>query len=266
MNCHLKLEFCSGQELSLSLVIGFKCDVLKSIGDKAVIAGAGHLMSISESGEHSTNLYSDRIGRVLDIAIDADSSYVLCGSIGAPMKVFSEPIITDSEPSLPEMKLLVDSYPKDFLVSLFQKRIWRTFVYVLSKDFASLTDISDLVTLVPHMNDIDPSSAAEVMHAFIAQGRVNELPKDVLKADYSRECFTRHKEDLKYLNKGQLFSILPKIESPEQNTVDQLSTRLLQKSPIQQSSHRCGSKKGDYLSSAAATSSTRTKCWQASMR
>ena len=33
---------------------GFKCDVLKSIGDKAVIAGAGHLMSISESGEHST--------------------------------------------------------------------------------------------------------------------------------------------------------------------------------------------------------------------
>lgn len=40
----------------------------------------------------------------------------------------------------------------------------------------------------------------------------------------------RHKEDLKCLNKGQLFSLLPKIESPEQNSVDALSTRLVQKS------------------------------------
>ena len=214
----------------ISVDIDFPCEVIKNVNDKAVIAGAGHLLVISENGEHTTELYSDRIGRVLDVAIDSDSCYVLCGSVGAPMKVFNEPHVSNSEPSLPEMKMLVAEYPKDFLVSIFHKRLYKTFVYVLAKDFGSLTDTSALVTLVPYLNDIDPASAAEVMHAFIALGRFNELPENVLKADYARECFMRHKEDLKCLNKGQLFSLLPKIESPEQNSVDALSTRLVQKS------------------------------------
>ena len=207
--------------------LDFDYEIVKSLGSRVVIAGEGLILLVDSSGQVVTLRYSDRIGRLLDAAEEADG-IVLCGSIGRPMKVLYEPVISHEEPGLDSVKTLLQKYDKDSLLSVFEKSIWQSFIHVLSNDFESIRKSEHLLEFVPYLHHINEDSAMEVFHAIIVQGNGDKLPDSVLHSDFARKCFVWHPEDLRTCDTKQLFSLLPNFELHAADRLDPLSARLLQ--------------------------------------
>jgi hypothetical protein len=205
----------------------FEGTFLKGLGDEAVLIGAGLLMSVSDVGDRRLLKFSDRIGRVLDCTRQ-EGDYVLAGSVGSPMKVLRNPIATTQTPSFAEMRLVTDGFPIEFLLKLFDKDPWRTFLLVQTRRFSELGRSDAITSLIPYLDEIDVEAATEIVHTLIQQGKKDLLGDSHLQTSYTRACFLRYTGDSRELTPKQLLRSFPKLKVNGGKTIDQLSATLLQ--------------------------------------
>jgi hypothetical protein len=208
--------------------IDFEVSQLRSFGDEVAVIGPGRLLIVCERGDHQVLNFSDRIGRISDVFREGDD-YVLSGSFGWPMKVFRRPIPSDQLPSFAEMKCACEVYDTDFMLSLFDREPWRTFIYVQARRFEEVVKSEAVAEVVPYFDELDSEAVPEIIHAVIQQGKFHLLADQHLRSAGARKCFLRYSGDPRALSPEQQLAALPVIEVPGKKIPDYLANQLMQK-------------------------------------
>jgi hypothetical protein len=144
------------------------------------------------------------------------------------MRLLKEPILSTETPSLFQMQLISSHYPTPFLVSLFDREPWRTYLLTLGREFTNLAESDAVCQLVPHLNALEPEAASEVIHSLIVQGQAQQLTPEILRTPVARHCFLAHGTDLRSLSREQILAILPAMELQPNYGLDQRTAQLLQ--------------------------------------
>lgn len=207
--------------------IDFKPELCVNGAETAYLIGNGIILSVSSNGSMNTIQYSQRIGNVLDFSVHNDY-YVLTGSAAPPMKVYKVPVKSNEKPKYNEMRAICGNYPESYLIELFDKEPFRSYVNVMFSRWAELADSKVISDFIPYLSSMNVEVAAECLHVIINQGI--SISNDHLKTEYARINFLNHEGDAEKLSPQQLMILLPKpIPKPiEQN--ETLALSLLQKS------------------------------------
>jgi hypothetical protein len=208
------------------LPVGFDISLVKSLGREAVIVGGGKIFVVLENGSRFVIKYSDRVGRVNDV-LKLGDDYVLAGSVGPPMKVFSEPIPSTVKASFTEIKRICECYLPDFLLALFDCEPWRTFVLVQARRYHELVSSTSVSELIPYFGELDNDAATEIVHLIIQQGKIGMLTEAHLQSPFGRTCFLRYSADSRVLTAEQQIAALPVMKTGQKRGIDGLSAQLL---------------------------------------
>jgi hypothetical protein len=198
-----------GEKGTLQIDMGFRWQVLKGFGVEAVIAGEGQLLSIASDGKVTNRTYSDRIGRLFDVAVASDRSYILCGSIGPPMRLLNAPVPASETASLEQLRMIASRFPPGLLIPLFNRDPWRTYLVVLKRQFGDLRPSDAVGDLVPYLPQLDAEAVGHVVHFLVSQGKGDCLDAQFLATERARAAFLRHPEDLRTLTADQLRALIP---------------------------------------------------------
>jgi hypothetical protein len=191
-----------------------------------VIVGGSRIFIVLENGSRFTIKYSDRVGRVNDV-LKLGEDYILIGSVGSPMKVFSEPIPSTLKASFTEMKRISESYLPDLLLALFDRESWQTFVLVQARPYHELVTSTSVSELIPYFRELESDAATEIVHLIIQQGKIGMLTDAHLQLPFGRTCFLRYSADSRVLTVEQQIAALPVMKTGQKRGIDALSAQLL---------------------------------------
>jgi hypothetical protein len=189
--------------------LGFKWQVAKGFGVEAVVAGEGRLLSIASDGKVTNRTYSDRIGRLFDVAVASDRTYILCGSIGPPMRLLNALVPASGAASIEQLRMIAGRFPPGLLIPLFDRDPWHTYLVVLMRQFGELRPSDAVGGLVPYLPQLDAEAAGHVIHSLVTQGKRDCLDRQFLTTNKARAAFMRHPEDMRMLTADQLRALIP---------------------------------------------------------
>ncbi|OHT01390.1 hypothetical protein TRFO_31823 [Tritrichomonas foetus] len=194
--------------------------------DEAIIGGGGSFLVVNKYTDVEIRKYSQRVGSLLNI-VKNDGMFYVIGSASIPMKLYNHPVKSTEQPSFSELRLISSKYSEDFLLKIFDREPFTTFIYALFGRWEKLPNCLGIQNLEPYITDFPREAASHIFHALVF--RDVKVADDQITQEYARKSFLLHPDDLKKFNKQQLMSLLPPPPKKTRAVVDNFSVKLIQK-------------------------------------
>ena len=210
--------------------VDFKIEKMKS-GEKAVIAGNGKILLISNKDSNEIIDYSMRIGTLNDVLIEKDG-ILLAGSSAPPVRLLSKErrkISMENSVSFTDFQQIYQKFSETLLFGLFKDHISHLFLSVLFKKWEMIKgDISPVLEI---LNELPLDHSIETVHALISRNLLNSVPKEklqkfIFQKKYTNQCLLKYTHDIEFIPQQYYFDLLPQRRKIHTESV---SNKLLQK-------------------------------------
>jgi len=208
-------------------LINFAVSMMKSL-DKVYIGGDGNILTIDIDGTIVHFDYINRIGDLIDISIINGEIYVV-GSAAPPMRV--SPIeIKPEKPDFSILSILVEQYPKEYLLSLFQNPYYNLLLHVICQNWNSVFESSVLSSIVEYLPLFDKERTINAIHVLFQ--RKICIPNMYLTDVTIRLLLSRYPSDYSTIGSAKVIQMLKSSEKANNTNFFDTFMRILPKTRV----------------------------------